>query len=133
MRCQLPFVDPLTRGAGRVCIEQLLGLLDEGQPLGHTRQAEQPFHLLAASDDGEAAPGFDKELMCVDDDAEPGGIHEHELAKVDDHELGACIMRARQLCTQRWAGREVELTAYRDHDRGPVSTRLDLKVVLHDC
>jgi hypothetical protein len=68
----------------------------------------------------------------LDHDAQSSRIHEDELAKTEDHQLGATA-DARQLLAQGSTRCQVELGGHRDDGRSFVTTRNELKVALHGC
>ena len=82
---------PTLRSVGNS--EQLVRLVDHGEPVAQAGQAEQTLHLLAASHHGKASARFDRVLMRPDNDAQSGRVHEHEFAEVQDHQRGAGLAR----------------------------------------
>jgi hypothetical protein len=98
-------------------VEQLLGSVGQRQSLGDAGQGEKPLHLLGSVDQTQPPAVLLCGLMSPDENAQPRGIHELELPKVDDHHVRARLGHAFELLLQRWARRQVELAADADHGR----------------
>ena len=69
--------------------------------------------------------------MRPDEHAEPGRVHELELAEIDDQQLDIGRGAPLQLALQLRAGSEVQLAAYTDHECPVAVLDLHAEVALH--
>ena len=70
-------------------------------------------------------------LVCSDQHAEPGRIHELEAAQVNYDELCVRLRHTLELLLERGTGREIELTADADHGGVTSAAYLYPEMTLH--
>lgn len=111
--------------------QDLLGGVDEPEPLGHAGEIEQTLHLLGSPDQIQARALLAETLVRLDDHAEAGGVHELQLAEVEQEQLGLRPPRLFELGLQRRSAREVELSADRNYRRSAVRAHVYPEIALH--
>jgi hypothetical protein len=87
--------------------------------------------LLRAVDQSQAAAVFLGALVCSDQHAEPGRIHELEAAQVNYDELCVRLRHTLELLLECGAGREIELAADADDGGGIGVAHLYPEMTLH--
>src|SRR2546421_9200165 len=69
-------------GARSASAQRVLRRVDHREPVAHTSQAEQALHLGRSLHEAQAPFGVLRGLMSLDEQAQTGGVHELESAKV---------------------------------------------------
>src|SRR5205807_4697492 len=71
-----------TTGAESALVQQLLGSVHEREAIRDPREAQESLHLLGSPDERESEAGLFRSLVCLDKDAQPGGIHELQRTQI---------------------------------------------------
>src|SRR5450755_2730297 len=112
-------------------VDQLFRPGDERYAIGDARQIEQPLDLRRSLHKSKSAAFPGEPLVRAHDDAQPRGVHELELAQVDDHQFGVRRRDVMELRLQLRTGGEVELSADGDHRGAAISLHFDSELTLH--